>query len=84
MVLLHALTVSHRTYDDHFALYFRSRQLWWQRYYQKHDYFLGATLCVKPPTSSGQPASVQQIAARPCSCGWSQPSLYIAVAVLKS
>ena len=41
-VLVHALTVSHTTYDDRFMLYFRSRQLWRQRYYRKHDYFLGA------------------------------------------
>ena len=43
-VLIHALTVSHRTYDDRFMLYFRSRQLAWQRYYQRHDYFLGVPL----------------------------------------
>ena len=43
-VLIHALTVDHTTYDDRFVLYFRSRQLWWQRRYQSNKYFLGTTL----------------------------------------
>jgi hypothetical protein len=42
-VLIHALTVDHTTYDDRFVLYFRSRQLWWQRRYQRNKYFLGTS-----------------------------------------
>ena len=44
-VLIHGLTVDHTTYDDRFVLYFRSRQLWWQRRYQSNKYFLGTSLC---------------------------------------
>ena len=40
-VLIHGLTVDHTTYDDRFVLYFRSRQLWWQRRYHRNKYFLG-------------------------------------------
>ena len=41
VVALHALTVAHDTYDGRIVPYFRSRQLYYERYYKRHGHYAG-------------------------------------------
>ena len=40
-IALHALITSHDTYDGRIVPYFRSRQLYYERFYKRHEYYSG-------------------------------------------